>query len=319
MQEKGTEAKTGTKIKTKANIKAVRHIKRFWPYYVMVTPGVIYLLVFRYIPMLGSVIAFQNFSVVKGIAGSDWTGWKNFQKLFQYQDFYKILKNTVILGALKILAVLPVPVLLSLMLNEVKNQKLKKGIQTVICIPYFLSWVIIGGLVFDLFGSGGLFNHIRNALGMKNLLVMQKESWFRPIYVFSSIWKEAGWGTVVYLAAISGMDPGIYESASIDGAGRFQKMRYITFPLLTPTVLTMFLLNIGSFLELGFEQVYNLYTPMTYAVADIFDTYVYRAGIQQGQYSFATAVGLFQSVVGLVLVVIFNHLSRKYSQEGGLW
>ncbi len=183
----------------------------------------------------------------------------------------------------------------------------------------FLSWVIVGGLVFDLFGSRGLFNHIRNALGMKNLLVMQKESWFRPIYVISSIWKEAGWGTVVYFAAISGIDPGLYESASMDGAGRFQKMRYITFPLLIPTVLTLFLLNIGSFLELGFEQVYNLYTPMTYAVADIFDTYVYRAGIQQGQYSFATAVGLFQSVVGLVLVVIFNHLSRRYSQEGGLW
>ncbi len=295
------------------------HLKRFWPYYVMVAPGFIYLLAFRYVPILGSVIAFQDYSVVKGIWGSTWTGLENFRKLFNYPDFYQILGNTIILGILKTVLVFPIPVILSLMLNEVKSPKLKKGIQTVICIPYFLSWVIIGGLVFDLFGIGGLFNNIRNAFGMESLLVMQKESWFRPIYVISSIWKEAGWGTVVYLAAISGMDPGLYESASIDGASRFQKMIYITLPLLIPTVLTLFLLNIGSFLELGFEQVYNLYTPMTYSVADIFDTYVYRTGIQQGQYSFATAVGLFQSVVGLILVVTFNKLSNKFSEEGGLW
>lgn len=296
-----------------------RHMRKYWPYYVMVAPGFIYLLAFRYVPILGSVIAFQDYSVVKGIWGSQWTGFQNFIKLFHYSDFYQILGNTIILGLLKTVLVFPIPVLLSLMLNEIKNQKLKKGVQTIICIPYFLSWVIIGGLVFDLFGIGGLFNNIRNALGMESLLVMQKESWFRPIYVISSIWKEAGWGTVVYLAAISGIDPGLYESASIDGASRFQKMRYITLPLLIPTVLTLFLLNIGSFLELGFEQVYNLYTPMTYSVADIFDTYVYRTGIQQGQYSFATAVGLFQSVVGLILVVTFNKLSNKFSEEGGLW
>lgn len=302
-----------------AAVKFTCHIRKFWPYYVMVMPGIIYLLAFKYIPMLGSIIAFQDFSVVKGIFGSNWVGIKNFQKLFHYSDFYKILTNTIILGILKIVIVFPIPVLLSLMLNEIKNQKLKKGVQTIICIPYFLSWVIIGGLIFDMFGIGGLFNNARNALGMDNLLVMQKETWFRPIYVISSVWKEAGWGTVVYLAAISGIDPGIYESASIDGASKFQKMRYITLPLLIPTVLTLFLLNIGSFLELGFEQVYNLYTPMTYSVADIFDTYVYRAGIQQGQYSFATTVGLFQSVVGLILVVTFNKLSNKYSEEGGLW
>lgn len=296
-----------------------KHVQTFWPYYVMVLPGVVYLLVFRYIPMLGSVIAFQDFSVVKGIGGSDWVGVKNFQKLFHYPDFYKILKNTIILGILKMGIVFPIPVFLALMLNEIKNQVLKKGIQTVICIPYFLSWVIIGGLVFDLFGVGGIFNNVRNMLGMDTLLVMQKETWFRPVYVISSIWKEAGWGTVVYLATISGIDPGIYESASIDGASRFQRMKYITFPLLIPTALTLFLLNIGSFLELGFEQVYNLYTPMTYSVADIFDTYVFRMGIQQGQYSFSTSVGLFQSVVGLILVVTFNHLSKRYSEEGGLW
>lgn len=154
---------------------------------------------------------------------------------------------------------------------------------------------------------------------MDTLLVMQKESWFRPIYVLSTIWKESGWGTVVYLAAISSIDPSLYESASIDGASRFKKMRYITFPLLIPTILTLLLLNIGSFLTLGFDQVYNLYTPMTYSVADIFDTYVFRVGIQQAQYSFATAVGLFQSVVGLIMVVTFNKIANKVSEDGGLW
>lgn len=154
---------------------------------------------------------------------------------------------------------------------------------------------------------------------MDVLLAMQKETWFRPIYVISSIWRDAGWGTVVYLAAISGIDPALYESAAMDGASRFDRMRYVTLPLLIPTVLTLFLLNIGSFLELGFEQVYNLLTPMTYSVGDIFDTYVYRVGIQQGQYSFTTAVGLFQSVIGLILVVTFNKLANKFTDDGGLW
>ena len=293
--------------------------KRYLPYLIMVLPGVIYMIAFKYVPMLGSVIAFQDYSVVRGIFGSEWVGLSNFVRLFQYADFYKILRNTVILGLLKVFLVFPIPVILSLMLNEVRNRGVKKSIQTVICIPYFISWVIVGGLVFDFLGVGGIFNNIRNALGMDNLLVMQKESWFRPIYVISTIWKEAGWGTVVYLATISGIDPGLYESAAIDGASRFQKMRYITLPLLVPTVMTLFLLNIGSFLELGFEQIYNLYTPMTYSVADIFDTYVYRSGIQQAQYSFATTVGLFQSVVGLILVLTFNRLANRFTEEGGLW
>ena len=268
---------------------------------------------------MGSVIAFKDYSAYQGILDSPWCGLENFKKLFQYPDFYKILGNTLILGALKTFLTFPIPVILALMLNEIRNAKVKKVVQTIICIPYFVSWVVVGGLVFDICGVGGLFNNVRDFFGMEPLLVMQKESWFRPIYVLSTIWKESGWGTVVYLAAISSIDPSLYESAAIDGASRFQKMRYITFPLLIPTILTLLLLNIGSFLTLGFDQVYNLYTPMTYAVADIFDTYVFRVGIQQAQYSFATAVGLFQSVVGLIMVVTFNKIANKVSDDGGLW
>lgn len=295
------------------------HFKRYWPYYVMMLPGIIYIVMFKYIPMMGSVIAFKDYSAYQGILESPWSGLENFKKLFQYPDFYKILGNTVILGLLKTVLTFPIPVILALMLNEIRNAKVKKVVQTVICIPYFVSWVVVGGLVFDICGVGGLFNNVREFFGMDTLLVMQKEGWFRPIYVLSTIWKESGWGTVVYLAAISSIDPSLYESAAIDGASRFQKMRYITFPLLIPTILTLLLLNIGSFLTLGFDQVYNLYTPMTYSVADIFDTYVFRVGIQQAQYSFATAVGLFQSVVGLIMVVTFNKIANKVSEDGGLW
>lgn len=303
--------------KSKASLAG--NIRKYWPYYLMVLPGVIYFLVFKYIPMMGSVIAFQDYSVFKGLLDSEWVGLKHFKALINYPDFRRIFTNTLVLGLCKTVLIFPIPVVLSLMLNEIKNLRLKKTIQTAVYIPYFLSWVIVGGLIFDIFGVGGLFNNIRNSLGLNNLLAMQKESWFRPIYIISSIWKDAGWGTVVYLAAISGIDPALYESAAMDGASRFARMKYITFPLLVPTILTLFLLNIGSFLELGFEQVFNLLTPMTYSVGDIFDTYVYRVGIQQAQYSFTTAIGLFQSTIGLIMVVTFNKLANKFSDDGGLW
>lgn len=317
MAKKSRAAARAGLPKSKTNL--IQNMKKYWPYYVMVLPGVIFFLAFKYIPMLGSVIAFQDYSVFKGILDSNWVGLKHFKALVTYPDFRRIFTNTLVLGLCKTVLIFPIPVILSLMLNEVKNLKLKKAIQTAVYIPYFLSWVIVGGLVFDIFGVGGLFNNIRNFFGLDTVLSMQKESWFRPVYILSSIWKDAGWGTVVYLAAISGIDLALYESAAIDGASRFARMRYITFPLLIPTILTLFLLNIGSFLELGFEQVFNLLTPMTYSVGDIFDTYVYRGGIQQAQYSFTTAVGLFQSTIGLIMVVTFNKLANKFSDDGGLW
>lgn len=236
-----------------------------------------------------------------------------------YPDFYKVLRNTIQLGLIKTVFLFPIPVILAIMINEVQNRVLRKTIQTSLYIPYFLSWVIVGGVVMRFFGMGGLFNIVRNMLGMRSKLVMQMSSWFQPVYAISSMWKESGWGTVVYLAAISGIDVALYEAATVDGASKWQRFTRITFPLLMPTILTIFLLNIGSFLELGFEQVYNLMTPMTQSVADIFDTYVFRVGVQQAQYSFTTAVGLFQSLVGLAMVVTFNKLANKVTDDGGLW
>ncbi|MDF2650800.1 MAG: binding-protein-dependent transport system inner rane component [Paenibacillus sp.] len=296
----------------------MHRMKLFWPLYLMAIPGLIFLIVFKYIPLVGSLIAFKNYSVFKGFIDSPWIGFKNFETLFHYPDFFRVFSNTLVLGFLRVVIVFPVPVILALMINEIRKSSLKKGIQTALYIPHFLSWVIVSGIVFDVFSLSGLFNIVLGWFNHDPVLVMQDSAYFRTVYVLSSIWKDAGWGTVVYMAAISAIDPQLYESAMIDGASRFKQIRLITFPLLLPTVLVLLLLEIGNFLDLGFDQVFNLQTPMTYSVGDILDTYVFRTGIQQAQYSFATAVGLFQSVIGFILVYIFNRLSRKVS-DGGLW
>ncbi|WP_240416055.1 ABC transporter permease [Paenibacillus periandrae] len=297
---------------------ANHRMKVLWPLYIMAIPGIIFLIVFKYIPLIGTVIAFKDYSVFKGILDSPWVGTRHFQTLIQHPDFIRIFGNTLMLGFLKILLVFPVPVLLALMINEIRKSALKKGIQTALYIPHFLSWVIISGIIFDFFSLSGLFNVVIGWFGYDPVLVMQEGGYFRLIYVITSIWRDAGWGTVVYMAAISAIDPQLYESAMIDGASKIKQLRHITFPLLLPTVMVLFLLEIGNFMELGFDHVYNLLTPMTYSVGDILDTYVFRTGIQQAQYSFATAVGLFQSVIGFILVYIFNKLSRKVS-DGGIW
>lgn len=293
-------------------------LKVYWPLYVMAIPGIVFLIVFKYVPLAGAVIAFKDYSVFQGMLNSPWVGLKHFQTLMNHPDFARVFSNTLILGFLKLVIVFPVPVLLALMLNEVRKSALKKGLQTALYIPHFLSWVIVAGIVFDFFSLNGLFNIILGWFGQDPILAMQESRYFRPIYTLSSIWRDAGWGTVVYIAAISAIDPQLYESAMMDGASKFKQMRHITFPLLLPTVLILFLLEIGNFLDLGFDQVYNLLTPMTYSVGDILDTYVFRTGIQQAQYSYATAVGIFQSVIGLIMVYIFNRLSKKVS-DGGLW
>lgn len=289
-----------------------------WHYGVMVIPGILFFILFRYIPLAGSIIAFQDYSVFKGFLASQWVGLKHFEALLKYPDFQRVFVNTLVLGFLKTMLVFPIPVVLALLFNELKGRYFKKVVQTSLYIPYFLSWVIVAGITFDVLSLNGIFNQIRHVFGFEPILLMQKEGYFRVIYVLTAIWKEAGWGTVVYLAAISGIDTSTYESAMIDGASRIKQILYITLPLLIPTILTLFLLNVGHFMELGFEQVYTLLTPMTFSVGDTIDTYVFRVGIQQAQYSFTTAVGLFQSLIGFSLVMVFNKLAKRYS-EGGLW
>lgn len=294
-------------------------LKKLWPLYVMVLPGVLFFILFKYVPLFGSVIAFQDFMIFKGISESPWVGLKHFEAFFQYKNFWRILKNTAIIGLYNIIFVFPIPIILALSFSELRNLYYKRALQTIYYLPHFFSWVIIAGITFDVLSYTGFVNTIRGWLELEPILYMQETGYFRWIVVLTSIWREAGWGTIIILAAISSINPEVYESAMVDGASRFRQILSITIPLIMPTVMILLLLNIGSFLDLNFEQMYNLLTPMTYSVGDVIDTYVYRVGILQGEFSSTTAIGLFQSVIGLVLVVFFNSLARRFQEDGGIW
>ncbi|MFA9457928.1 ABC transporter permease [Halalkalibacter sp. AB-rgal2] len=306
-----------TKYKVNKARSLITNIKKHWMLYVMILPGVIFYIVLKYIPLMGTIIAFQDYQIFNGILNSPWVGFDNFIHLFTYQDFYQVLRNTFLIAFYLLVFGFPAPIILALLFNEIRIRFLKKSVQSLFYLPHFLSWVIVGGIVFELLSSQGVVNGIRGWFGAETILFMQEESYFRTIVVLSSVWKNVGWGTIVYLAAITSINPSLYEASVMDGANRWKQARYITLPLMFPTILVLFLLNIGNFLELGFDQIYNLLTPMTYSVGDIIETYVYRAGVLQGQYSMTTAIGLFQSLVGFVLIWIFNRMARKTEQ--GLW
>jgi len=295
----------------------IANIRKHWMLYLMILPGILFYIIFKYVPLAGSVIAFQDYQIFKGILGSPWVGLDNFGFIFTYQDFYNVLRNTAVIALYQLLFGFPAPILLALLFNEIRLMLAKRVVQSLFYLPHFLSWVVVGGIVFELLSSQGVVNAVRGWLGYEPILFMQEAGYFRTIVVLSSIWKEVGWGTIIYLAAIAGINPNLYEAAVMDGAGRWKQTIHITLPTMFPTILVLFLLQIGNFLELGFDQIFNLLTPMTYSVGDIIETYVYRAGVLQGQYSMTTAIGLFQSVIGFILLWIFNRLARKTDQ--GLW
>lgn len=253
-----------------------------------------------------------------GIFGSNWVGLKHFQQFFTYYGLRKVFWNTVIIASYSMIFAFPAPVILAFLFNEVKNRFFKRAVQTVSYLPHFFSWVVIAGLTFDVLSGTGIINTVRGLLGMDSILFMQKPAYFRSIVILTGIWKETGWGSIVLLAAISNINIEYYEAAVVDGAGKFRQMVSITFPLLLPTIVILFLIRVGNFLELGFEHIYNLLTPMTYSVGDVLDTYVFRIGVQGGQYSLTTAIGLFQSLIGYMLIVISNKLTKKYL-GGSLW
>ncbi|GAF63257.1 sugar ABC transporter permease protein [Bacillus sp. TS-2] len=317
MKLTNVEMKGHTKIVPNKKESLLENIKKHWMLYVMILPGVVFYIVLKYVPLLGSVIAFQDYQIFNGLWNSPWVGLDNFIHLFTYQDFYQVLRNTFLIAFYLLIFGFPAPIILALLFNEIRVRFIKKSVQSLFYLPHFLSWVIVGGIVFELLSSQGVVNAVREWFGAETILFMQEESYFRTIVVLSSVWKNIGWGTIVYLAAITAINPSLYEASVIDGANRWKQMRYITLPLMFPTILILFLLNIGNFLELGFDQIFNLLTPMTYSVGDIIETYVYRAGVLQGQYSMTTAIGLFQSVVGFTLLWIFNRMARKTEQ--GLW
>ncbi|MCZ8511716.1 ABC transporter permease subunit [Paenibacillus filicis] len=282
--------------------------------YLLLLPGIVYFLLFHYVPMLGMLIAFKDYKITKGILGSEWAGFKWFELLFAAEDFWLALKNTILISFYKLIFGFPVPIVLALLLNEVLKPSMKRIIQTIVYFPHFVSWVILGGIMFTLFSSS---TGLLSLFGLHTSPLTQPET-FRSVLVASDIWKEAGWGTVIYMAAISGINPELYEAARMDGANRFDAMRYVTIPSIRTTIYILLILKTGHILNAGFDQVFVLYNALVYQVADILDTYVYRVGISVGRFSLAAAAGLFKSVVGLMLVLATNWIIRRLGGLG-LW
>jgi putative aldouronate transport system permease protein len=285
--------------------------------FILALPGVLYFLVFKYVPMWGILMAFQNYSPYTGIWGSEWVGLEHFSHFFSIPDFALLFRNTMAINLLNLAFFFPLPIVLSLLLNEVRGQFYKRFVQSIVYMPHFLSWVIIVGLTFLLFAKGeGLVNKILAAAGFARIDVLTSPDLFWVTLTLQSIWKEAGWGTVIFLAAIAGIDPGLYEAAKIDGASRLRQMWHITLPAMRTVIIILLILRLGHIMDVGFEQVFLMYNGAVSQVAEVFDTYVYRVGIQQAQFSYSTAAGLFKAVVGLALVVIANKLAKKFGEEG---
>lgn len=297
-------------------MKAWRTIKANYDLYMLLLPGLAFLLLFKYTPMYGLVIAFKDFNIFKGIMGSPWVGLHHFQKLFTSDDFYRVLGNTVLISVYKIVILFPIPIVIALLLNEVRLYAVKRVVQTIIYLPHFLSWVVIAGLFVNLLSpSGGLVNQLIVALGGQPIRFLLDNDWFRSVLVATAGWKESGWNAIIFLAAIAGVDQEQYEAAKIDGAGRIQQMLRITLPGIASTIFLMLILRLGSVLEAGTEQILLLYNPTVYDSGDVIGTYIYRMGLGNMDYSFSTAVGLFNSVVGFVLVVLGNYCSKKIAQK----
>nr|WP_307564180.1 ABC transporter permease subunit [Paenibacillus sp. V4I7] len=296
-------------------------LKKHRALYLLMLPGILYYIIFKYVPMYGVIIAFQDYSIGKGILGSKFVGLKHFIEFFYVNpDSWKLIRNTVMLNVYDLLFHFPAPIILAILFHELKNKTFKRIVQSISYMPHFLSTVVIAGiLVTFLSPQTGIINFILvKMFGMEPILFLGLPNWFRTIYVSSEVWQKIGWGTILYLAAIAGIDPTLYEAAKMDGANRYQQMRHITFVGMVPVMIILFVLTLGHFMETGFQKILLLYNSMNYETSDVINTFVYRRGILDADFSFATAVGLFQSVIGLILVIAANRIARKYS-ETSLW
>jgi putative aldouronate transport system permease protein len=286
--------------------------------YLLILPVVAYYLIFCYAPMYGIIIAFKDFSPMKGIMGSSWVGFRYFEQFFSSIYAFRTIKNTLLLSLYSLLWGFPAPIILALLLNEVKNVVFKKTVQTITYLPHFISLIVVCGLIVDFTQQQGLINNIISSLGGQRIPLLQKPEWFRTMYISTGIWQSVGWNSIIYLAALAGVDQQLYEAASIDGAGRWKQIFHITLPGIAPTIIILLIMDIGHLMSVGYEKVILLYNPLTYSTADIISSFVYRMGLQQFNYGYATAVGLFNSVVNLLLLVAANSISRKVS-ETSLW
>lgn len=290
--------------------------KQLWPFYVLAAPGILYFLTFHYVPMSGLVLAFKDYSPFKGIIESPWVGLANFRQFFGTPNFYILLKNTLVISLLNIVIYFPFTILLAIMLNELRMQLFKRVSQTIVYLPHFLSWVVIYGITISFFGPSGVINHYLEQWFNTDAMFLTSNEWFRPLVIFQSIWKDAGWGTIIFLAALAGINPELYEAAKVDGANRFQNIWNITLPGIKSTIVVLLLLRLGSSLDSNFMQIFLMSNGLNLDVSNVFDLFVYHVGLEQFNYSYAITVGMFKSIVSLILVVGANYAARLLGEEG---
>ncbi len=293
----------------------IKQFLRNIPLHLMILPALIVVIIFSYIPMAGLVIAFQNFSPISGFKNMNWTGLENFRYLFELPGFGQVVWNTVFISVMKIIAGLTIPVIAALLLNEVRVNGFKRSIQTIIYMPHFFSWVVLGGIIVDVLSpSSGIVNLVMKSLGMQPIQFLADNNWFPYILVITDQWKEFGFGTIIYLAALTSIDTSLYEASVIDGAGRWKQTWHITLPGIRPIMILMLTLSLGNVLNGGFDQVFNLYNPLVYESGDILDTMIYRIGLQEAQYSVSTALGLIKSVVSFVFIGLGYYLAYRFAK-----
>ena len=298
-----------------------RRLKKYGFFYLMILPGIVYLIIFKYLPLAGLTIAFKQYQPSMGFSGiftSEWVGLKHFQKFMGSYYFGQIMRNTLLISFTKFLLGFPFPIFIAIMLNDLKNKYFKKFAQTVCYMPNFMSWVVVSGIILAIFSTDGAVNNVLNSMGKESVSFLSRSDSFFQIIIASDVWKYAGWDSIIYSAAIMSIDPALYEAASMDGAGKLKQIWHITLPGISSVIAITLILRMGGILEAGFEQILMLYSPAVYDVADIIDTYVYREGLQMANYSFSTAVGLFKSVLAAIMVLITNFISNKVTGEG-LW
>ncbi|MRN56005.1 ABC transporter permease subunit [Paenibacillus sp. LC-T2] len=298
---------------------AWRNIMKHWQLHLLVIPPLLFFILFKYYPMANAVLAFKDYNVIKGIWGSEWVGFRNFSLFFENPLFWTLLKNTIFLSGFLLIVGFPIPILLALMINEIRGGKFKKFVQLVSFAPYFISTVVMVSIIMMFLAPRlGFANVALNYFGLDSINFLGEPGMFRSIYVWSDIWQTAGYSAVIYLAALAGIDPTLYEAARVDGASRFQKIRHVDLPGIVPTIVIILILNVGNVMAIGFEKVYLLQNPLNIANSEIIATYVYRIGLLNANYSFATAVGLFNSLINLVLLVTVNGLAKRFTKNS-IW
>lgn len=316
-QTQNIPAITAAEKKTKSGF--MKELLKNYDLYLLLIPGILFFFIFCYIPMFGLIVAFKDYNIFKGVFASDWVGLKHFKDMLTIPDFYRIVRNTLMLNVLGLIVGFPAPIILALMLNEIRAKYFKRISQSLLYLPHFMSWIIMGGIIYNLLSPKyGIVNSVMRAMGMEEIYFMIEEVWWVIFYTLSSVWAGAGWGTIIYLAAMTTIDPSLYEAAVMDGAGRWRKIIHITIPGIMPTVVILLILNIGHMVSIGVEHPFALQNPVVMNISEVISTYVYSAGIKQGLFGLTTAIGMSQAVINLILVLGANYFAKRLGNEG-LW